>query len=245
MEKEITDILVEKKFHELDPSEKDQLKDLCESEEDYEQMRNLFLGLSVMKKDSMTPKAETKKSLDDIFAEVHGKRDRVIWYNSMLAVIYPTEKKFHQRPLVQVAALLVVIVLLIPFFNNDDIIKNNVKQVAVEDVKKEVSGSEKEPSIIETTETIPEIETNLNEQTASTVKLPDLMANSISGEMSGAVSAFDVEDLSFGEMTSTVQPIASKAVFDHPDGVFKGGAANFSVTTADNPEVLDLITAVF
>jgi hypothetical protein len=241
MEKEITAIFLDKEFHELSASEKEQIKDLCENEEDFEQMRFLFSGMAQIRTQDVQPSDEIKKSLDGIFAEVHGSKDRVFWYNTILTLVYPTDKAVHKRPLVQIAALLTVILLTVPFFRNEELAKTSAIQVAEQKVEDKSDDNGAKGPVQDNS---PAVNTE-NQINGTTDRMPTDFSVQDTDD-SGAEMIADVlnEDVVRTMSRAEAAP-ASGMAFAHPDGVYMGETAVFSISTADVPEVLDLITAVF
>ncbi len=241
MEKEITDIFLDKEFHELSASEKEQIKDLCENEEDFEQMRFLFSEMAQMRTQDVQPRDEIKKSLDGIFADVHGSKDRVFWYNTVLTLVYPTDKAVHKRPLVQIAALLAVILLAVPFFRNEEIVKTSTVQVAEQKVQNKSDENEVESPVQDNSPTV----ITENQTNGSIDRMPTDFSAQDTDDIGAGMMADVLNEDVVRTMSRAEAAPASGMAFAHPDGVYMGEPAVFSISTADVPEVLDLITAVF
>jgi len=138
MEKELVNTILEKEFNELSSNERVALNDYCTSEEEFEQLKMVFLSVESLKKsETVQPRVETKNSLDDIFAQKHGHKPRAIWYNSALVVLYPTEKTFVKRPLVQIAAVALLLLLAYPLVNSTKIQDQSETQLAEVKVEKQ------------------------------------------------------------------------------------------------------------
>ena len=137
MEKELIDLIAEKNFDQLNTTDRAALGDWCTSEEEFQQMKDLFFGLEVLKNEArIEPRQETKKSLDDIFAATHADPKTILWYNTVWFIVYPKEKIFIRRPLIQMAAALVLLVLISPLFFQTEIISNKA-QYAKNEIKKD------------------------------------------------------------------------------------------------------------
>ena len=238
MEKDITDIFLDKEFHELNASEKEQIRDLCENEEDFEQMRFLFTEMAKMKSQQERPGEEVKRSLDNLFAEVNGSKKRVLWYNSVLTVMFPRDKALHRRPFVQIAAILAIIVLSVPFFRNEELVKMYTIQVAQEKAQ-EIKVEKPAQDVVEQ-EVKNELSDDRVENTAETAFTRREMSNSNLNDFSDMLSEDEVSTAMRVDAVST-----AGMTFVHPDGIYMGEATVFSVSTAQVPEMLDLITAVF
>jgi hypothetical protein len=250
MEKEITDLFREKTFHELNEQERVQLSELCENEDEFEQMRNLFVGIEAMKREEYTPKAETKASLDAIFASQTRNRT-AIWYNSVLVMLYPVDKPIQRRPLIQIAAAVVLLLVTIPFFTSDriDSTSPQVAQVKQETIKKK----RQENTTVETSDerSSSENKTLGSEGSKgdfeSTVLKEDealMVPASREAVSSGALA----EDLGAAMPMSSIEKSEARVAdkdFDHPDGVFSGTVISYSKSVKQQPAILDLLTATF
>lgn len=252
MEKDITDLFREKTFHELDAEERSQLTDLCESEEEFEQMRNLFVGIESIKSEEFNPRTETKASLDAIFA-AQSKQPPAFWYNSVLVMLYPQDKPIQRRPIIQIAAAVILVLLMVPFLTNDKIVQPNNQLAKVE--KKQETQKEAETEVKKNDLTV--------ENTASKVVDKDVLMSDMVVETRVASDFDNVEDLKFSETVSLAEAdlkdeemtVAAPAVmpeagatamsFHHPDGIFTGTVISYSKTVKQQPAVLDLLTAAF
>lgn len=244
MEKDLVNIIVEKKYIELSTSELTELKEFCSSEEEYNQMRDVFMEVESISFDSPKPKAETKKSLDNLFNETYPKVP-VAWYSSFLTVVIPKDKPIHRQPLLQVAAICLLFIMIVPFFNSDVTVKKN--QIAkVEDITDSKTDIEVDTKVNEIIE-----DKNIdNGRQPSEVELAKTETEVLSMES----DEFIPEEL--GSVTFTtngVMPTVTafstnfSAEFDHPDGIFDATIAevDYSMTVSELPDVLDLLTTTF
>lgn len=239
MERDITKLFREKKYHELDSREKEELSELAESEEEFERMRSLFEGIELMKNEEFIPKAQTKSSLDSLFADVHENRKKVIWYNSVLTILYPSDKPIQRRPIVQIAAAAIVLLMMIPFFNSTKIVNDKTQVAKV--LKPEIKPIEKNTQEkIKSVESIPaaksEAETTIETRTMIVVQPTDKDVSSMPSS-AGMIVRADLSD----EKNTDLKGLD----FDHPDGIFEGSVATFSRSAKQQPGVLDLLTAAF
>jgi anti-sigma-K factor RskA len=253
MEKEITDLFREKSFHELNAEERLQLNDLCESEEEFEQMRNLFIGIEAIKQEEFTPRTETKASLDAIFAAQTKKRP-MIWYNSILVMLYPQDKPIQRRPIVQMAAAVIVVLLMIPFLTYDKIVQQDDQIAKIEknqEAPKTMTKSTK--SFTEMTDT--QIQTEKLEAVDLMGDAPIEVRDVIEGKFKedhdfSALISLPEEKLANSEVAAAAPSTragatAVSADFDHPDGVFSGTVISYSKSVKQQPAILDLLTAAF
>ena len=129
MEKDLVNIIVEKEYIDLTTAELAEVNEFCSSEVEYNQMRDVFIEVESISFDSPKPKAETKKSLDNLFNERYPKVP-VAWYSSILTIVVPKNKPLHRQPLLQVAAVCLLFLMVVPIFNSDVTInKNQMAQV--------------------------------------------------------------------------------------------------------------------
>lgn len=239
MEKDILDIVKEKRFIELTIDEREELKDLCDSEDQYNQLQHVLLGVDAMKVPTIKPKAETKQRLDSLFAETYPKTAPV-WYNGALTAIVPKDKPLYRQPLVQVAAVGLLALLVVPFFNNTITGEDN-RVAAIDQQEKNIleqesdaGGSVAESEDVSTTE-----ETTVDSDTDLRTSGGDFVAD-LTVEMTE-----NTGDRGAGSSTllggTSPEPTSS-----HPDGVFIGEAAvSYSVSANEEPEMLDLLTTSF
>lgn len=254
MEKEITDLFREKTFHELNELEREQLAELCESEEEFEQMRNLFAGIEAIKAEEFKPKAETKASLDALFAAQAQKRP-VIWYNSLLIALYPQDKPIQRRPLIQIAAALVVVLLAIPFLNKEKLVQESTPIAKVE--KKEAVKTNDESStksaVTEngsgTKSPIQSFEqqnfTQPESQSGATIEKEDQQMLTTISDISLAESRPEDLEVAMAAPSAKSETVTVAKDFNHPDGVFSGTVISYSKSVKQQPAVLDLLTAAF
>lgn len=252
MEKEIADLLRDKSFHELNADERSQLTDLCESEEEFEQMRNLFIGIEAIKTEEFKPRKETKASLDAIFA-TQSKQRSVIWYNSLLVMLYPQDKPIQRRPIIQIAAAVVLVLLMVPFLTNDKIVQqsNQVakvekKQESQNDLKSAVDNNDltvsNESLKVEDSDIFAAgkiVETSVADEIVNT---EDVI---FSSEVSLAEAELKDDEVAVAAPSAKAEASTTAIAFDHPDGIFTGTVISYSKTVKQQPAVLDLLTAAF
>lgn len=146
MEKKIQDIIENNTFDQLSEQALLELKDWCTTRDEFNQLKQLFETLSTLQqKSELEPKKQTKESLDALFMKKHSMGKSASLSNSILRTIYPIDKEFYKRPLVQLAALIVLVLLVVPFLNAPDKITNNLTKVAA--LKTENITDNKEKSV--------------------------------------------------------------------------------------------------
>lgn len=128
MEKDLVNIVIEKSYIELSAFERAELDEFCSSESEYNQLKDVFIEVEMMQFDRVSPRKETKESLDSLFDSTYPKVTP-IWYMSAAAVIVPKEKPIHRQPLLQIAAVGLLFFFAYPFFQNE--VNTDSSQVAV------------------------------------------------------------------------------------------------------------------
>jgi hypothetical protein len=146
MEKKIQDIIENNTFDQLSEQSLLELKDWCTTKDEFNQLKHLFETLStIQQKEALAPKKQTKESLDALFMKKHSMGKSASLSNSILRTIYPIDKEFYKRPLVQLAALIVIVLLVVPFMNAPDKLISRQNQVAT--LKTDNANSSKEKSV--------------------------------------------------------------------------------------------------
>lgn len=235
MEKELVNTVLEKEFNELTSNERFALNDYCKSEEDYEQLKMVFLSVESLKKSETTqPRSQTKKSLDDIFAQKHGHKPKAIWYNSALVALYPTEKTFFKRPLVQIAAVALLLLLAYPLVNSAKIQDQSETQVAKVKVDKE----NLKPATTKTT----------TPEASSTHAEPTVQTRSINKEPLSEDMMVTVAEMSVDANSSEPEAVYATApgIAERPDGIYTGiTIVTYSQPASAQPQVFELLTTTF
>lgn len=235
MKKDIVDIIKEKEFIELTTEERLELTDLCASEEEFYQLKNVFANVDLMASESLIPKQETKDRLDQLFEETYPK---TLWYNSVLGVLIPREKPLHRQPLMQMAAVALLLILVVPLFRST--LKVDDKSIAQTEVRAE------ESVVNQSSETSSEKVENEDLPNADGSVIPDVLPDLVGSTLtvnSQMISELKEAEKGLMELESPVP--GSK----HPDGIFMGGASSqsiaFSLPASESSELLDLLTVTF
>lgn len=221
---------MEKDYIELSVSEKTELAEFCSSEAEYNQLKEVFVEAEMMQFETLTPKKETKKSLDSLFDETYPKV-APIWYMSVLATVVPKEKALHRQPLMQIAAVGLLFLLMFPFFNSSEV--DRPSQVA--EVQQEEPSAKKEPRSAAPIANKLSQEIVVDDVTDEVIDDPVVIAS---------VTPTDTRGAAIGSASSIPGP-------DHSDGVFAGvndlalSQPAFSQPASSQPEMLDLLTATF
>lgn len=223
MKRDLIDTIMEKKFHELTDVEREELKSYCADEDEYNQMKEVFVGMESMSWEHPQPAIETKQRLDDLFDSTYPKVAPV-WYNSVLTVVVPKGKPIHRQPLAQIAAIALIALLLIPFWNsNSEVVQPKPADQQMAQVEEKERGAESQEVQAEPVIEEAENESILEEVPVDIVSEPTVLVASAA--------------------TVSTDPalVASAPNSNHPDGVFIA----VSQPANETPEMFDLLTATF
>ncbi len=132
MERDYLDIIKEKEFIALNALEREEIAEVCATEEEFNSMKAMLLQIDAVAAEPIIPNAKTKQSLDSLFAQTYPKA-APLWYNNVFAVIVPKEKPIYRQPLAQIAAAFFIFWMVFPFFN-EPLVQEN-KQVAKVEMK--------------------------------------------------------------------------------------------------------------
>ena len=223
MEKDLVDIVMEKSYIELTQKEKLELNEFCSSESEFDQMKQVFLGVEMMKFTNPAPKKETKESLDSLFDSTFPKA-APIWYMAILAKVAPKEKPVYRQPLLQIAAVGLLLFFVYPLANNPIEEASCTPQMAVvEDVKEN-----------KTEESNSAFKTTIDKEPTKVV-----LVNDVDKESPGELKSVEL-------LASVDEPVVRDMNTPHSDGVYDPSIeVAFSQPASSEPEMLDLLTASF
>jgi len=102
MEKELIEIVKTKKFVELSSSERAILQEWIQTEEDFEAMKFLYVGMEDMLEENY-PSENVKSSLDKLFAETHPQPSL---FAGLLLFLFPPQKSIWFKPGFQIGTSL-------------------------------------------------------------------------------------------------------------------------------------------
>lgn len=246
MEKELEQLIINNEYYALNAEEKASLAEWCANEDEFLQLKQVFLHLEGLIADNtFIPKRETKQSLDELFAAKHQKSNRVIWLNGLGAVVYSKEKPLYQRPLAYAAAIGIIALLSAPFlFDNTD----TAKPVLAE-VQKEQQKSSAEPAIKKQESMKEEPKNFIQSEVQSDITFADAEITHVASD-----EVYAMESVSISEIAAAEPAIESRSIADENwtlvDGIQQNTANEIDETTASapvsaHPSVLDLLTATF
>jgi hypothetical protein len=250
MEQEIKNIIITQNFSSLSQKERDLIEEWCSDEEEFNALKYMLSEVEgIISEEKIVASTETKASLDKLFHEKYKKRGGVIYH------LYPRDKHFVQRPVVQLAAACLLFFIALPFFRNESQFTNESNQIAEHKVQSKES-SEKELKLI-----VPE--EKVTEAFNSTSKNDDNFMISKNGlldkkvqveqnfmrmdsEMEVSEDAMMRPSFKNIEMNEDESPISSTSIM-HSDLGFDSNEKNinYSISVKANRNVLDLLTASF
>lgn len=244
MEKELVDKIMDKKFMELTSSERENFSEWFSNEDEFDQLKNVFTEVERLKlTQTFSPRTETKKSLDELFAKQQEKIKPVFWYNSLLILIYPQDKPVFRRPLIQFAAVGIILLLTIPFLFKDKMLVTNDQIAQVENLEpKEKQNIESANKHTEATETMDKNEIAAERSDVapfidSRTVIDGLEEVHINSGSSGASVAADIPTFAFSSSITDSK---------HPDGIYVGtSTVAYSQAASAEPAIFDLLTAAF
>lgn len=255
MEKDIFNIIEEKDYKQLSAQELEMVAEFCANEDEYRQMQHVLVGTKEFAAESTdAPRQATKDSLDELFAAQSFPKAAPIWYNKLGVLLYPQHKKFHQRPLVQLAAVFLLLVGIIPFLmtSNQPYKKEqlalNEQKIATEQVVDEqempvVSNDEKEGVFLNQSKSSEMVAENKE------LSLSDKdIAFAVEADVKLKSPASDFEDLNMEVTTGAIATKSARMSSSHPDGIFidkNTASPNYSIALSEQVDVLDLLTATF
>lgn len=244
MGRDIIDIIKEKEYHQLTSVERDEVKEFCTNEEEYEQMKSVFLSVDSLSEEGIKPSEKTKERLDELFIATYPKA-APLWYNSVLAVVVPKNKPLYRQPLFQLAAacMLLFLVFYIP---NVDLSQPSTKLAQNEQVDEEPMFTES-PTVVDDPkmkeDEMSDSEGVMNEQ-QPVVAESETRSVSVF-DRSETIATMDEWAGNFPSGVSAPSPAPTSV---HPDGVFVGhvdGDDGESMSAAESMDLLDLLTATF
>lgn len=141
MEKELIDIIKTKKFVELSSTEKANLSEWVQTEEDFESMKFLYLGMEEMLEENY-PSENVKNSLDKLFAETHPQPS---FFAGLFLFLFPPQKSLWFKPGFQIGTSLAFALLI--FFAispSQDFRKEEAEPLTAELKKEEINSVKKQ-----------------------------------------------------------------------------------------------------
>lgn len=264
MQTDDLEYILSKEYDELSASEKAQIQDICPSEEEFLQMKHFFFAVENYAQETAnfdSPAESTKESLDALFYQTYQSKG-VLWYNSLWLTVYAPEKKFHQKPLVRVAALLILSLLALPFIGNQNVAEKQIAKSDVKtktnEIKSEISTTKKANDAVEIK--VPAlISTAANQANPSQVAIQIAQLDEVKKEdLAGEVAVSDKISVDMISASATLCAPGTATTFNtnvptqsftwsHSDGIYVGSQFEKDAIIDDERRlaVLDLLTPTF
>jgi hypothetical protein len=236
MNKDIVDIVMEKEFVELTEQERSELQEFCSTQEEYDQLKDVFTNVENMTFETVVPRQETKDRLDELFDQTYPKA-APMWYSSILTVLVPREKPIHRQPLMQIAAVALLFIMVVPLFRSDmtadaTMLADNTNPTIENNSLDEELGTEQD-----------EAQEQVAESDAETRSMEDSNRGTVAETLTAEA---DDEINGFGAglaLASSPAPVST-----HPDGIFIGTLDTevaYSQPASESADLLDLLTVTF
>ncbi len=257
MEKKFKNKILNEDFSDWNALEKEEFNEYFSDESEYNSVKELFEDSDkYVAFTAVKPNAKTKESLDNLFATKQVKTIP-IWYNSVFTVLYPRDKTFIKRPLIQIAAVVLLALIFIPLVNNSSLINND---------KNLLAQNENIESTDETLKSIPEfkkevekeVNTNTENDKKASDKMVDISSNAEMTRTDMKADNFTLQQRSESRDEAAGSTLASPSVGMASFSKAGRNADLFPVTLddklaktpqsvsgADQADVLDLLTAAF
>jgi hypothetical protein len=246
MEKEIENIIKSKRYLELNESNRELIKEWVSNEDEFNQLKSVFLATDVFKNEQVSELNPTvKQRLDVRFKEKYDK-ERLVWYNKLWVFLWPEDVSFIKKPLLQLAAVGMIVIMVTPF-----LLQNNTSQkrlaaidTPLEEKSQEVldkSESKKEDDqnideslreqekVIKTIDDIEETKVPSSEEIMTDVMSPDIadqypVMQSASEELVYEMSdeAIDLEGADDGMERLNEEQMMKRSENDQDDALFAG-----------------------
>jgi hypothetical protein len=244
METEDLETIFGKEYRMLSSKEKDQIAEFCSNEEEFNQVKHFFSAVenyAAQSEDFDLPRTEIKADLDQLFYETHQTKG-ILWYNSLWTILLAPEKKFHQKPLIRIAAILILVLSIVPLISNQP--NNNPLIAKLEPIQPEKVTQSKSinsrPKSEETvTESISEVSTlvvtdevndlqllanaeNTDIPTAEISSIErDQMLSAPSLSVNGAAIVCAPSSATFTNASASIPTAATFKWQTHPDGIYE------------------------
>ncbi len=242
MVKDELDIIMKKSFFELSTEEKLSMKELFATEDEFNEIKSLFIQMEGLSSISQAPSPKLKDGLDELFYEKYPASQS----NRFLALIVPKEKPFYRQPLIQFAAIILLLLWIVPMFNSPlveetiSIAENNKKENMIEDREDSQLPSGNENKVLIEEESADDvIPTPSDEPEQVFIKENNHKKN----KSQTVMRSKDVQNQQ--ENTAEIQNSVELSSI-HPDGVYRGEIEKINAVSIEKQEdLLDVLTVSF
>lgn len=133
MREELEKSIKTKRFISLTKEERKELSELGVSEEDFYMLKSFYTQLDE-NTNRMEVNQEVKKSLDNLFETTYPKETQSK-LNKMVHFLFPRDKTWLMRPVIQLASVLFLLTLGITVFNTNKSFDRNLSQYTPKEIK--------------------------------------------------------------------------------------------------------------
>jgi hypothetical protein len=238
-----------KNYSELTTEEKNDMLELFENEEGFNQIKFINDQIKVikLKEDNLELKPKIKENLDHLFQQVHGNKNQIS-QPTKINFLINKDKKWWEQNLTKIAALLIAILTIIPFWKYSNLDKVQVSEAKFIQKEKKINLKENTKDLgNKTSEVISESKIN------STPK-NNLKQHSVE-QITSKIK--NVEPLtSFQDNTVSINVAAAPMMAEssHPDGIYSNlndttfqdvKTSNQHYSLSKNKKLLDLISVAY
>lgn len=170
MEKNIEYIIRTKSYLELRDAEREEIKEWAATEEEFNQLKTVFLSAEAFNKKQEEELNPTIKQRLDVRFQDKFNKERLVWYNKIWLFLWPEETNIVRKPLIHLVAVGLIVAMVTPFLFQNDI---GNKRLAVNDkppeeesvhhVKKEEAQDKSSESRNKQSTSLPNEQRELNE----------------------------------------------------------------------------------
>jgi len=242
MEKDTVEKIKNKSFFELSQEERRDMKELFTNEEEFNEIKAMFIQMDKLTVDSFKPSKNVKEELDHIFVQQYAATQS----KSFLALIVPKNKPFYRQPLVQLAAMALLILLVVPVFNSP-LVEETIQVAKIEE-KENIENIEKDNLNNVKSDSLEQFkksaELELDEEVSK------IHSDQLTEERTEKMQVLQPQILPGpDESTPAASVKAEQAIeFNHPDGIYQEDNEHIaftSVSVEESNDLLDLLTTTF
>lgn len=249
MEEQYIQIFSKSSFQELTNDEKSFISELCSNEEEFENVKHLYLGMETLSNEPFRLNSDSvKRQLDQEFKEIHATEGGF----RLFSFLFPPIKPLYAKPGLQIAFLLVFVFTLYYSLNNMSI-DNKPKQLYSQNQVEENEDQEKLKEVSENKSEI-EMETTSDELVTESNASPVLVENGrreipteiMSSDLMAAEIIEDVEEDSFlDEETFFASPSVTSPTAMAISGLDRAGGIDEKFIIQPIGEDLELLEDLF
>ncbi|MGM0479031.1 MAG: hypothetical protein ACQERC_07385 [Bacteroidota bacterium] len=121
MNEHIEQLFKTRSFNALTSSEREEISEWATTEEEFEQMKQLFIAAEyVAEKKMKKPRSSVKRRLDRRFQQ-RQQYHKVNSWRRLLMTLWPLEQPLFLRPALQIGVVVLVVALILPIFDREPV----------------------------------------------------------------------------------------------------------------------------